>query len=301
MFTPVKEFKHNGYYYNEEADTHVLEYLYPIANYYCPDFSGEYDDEGEPIYEHTQAVKRFVARYNYAIKQKEVSTGKTDFLEKAKRKASKYYSDDELKIYIKNFNLDPDKFWYLLLFIYDYCIGKCVDNLFVEEKTTMEQLKKLTDAIFSNHEILVGSDGKAIFRTKEAMILSVKIGDNEYAINSHTIIRSIALFCVKEKLCTDPQSPLFLHHVQMDKSRPERDTILVYSFASMFTWFFQNNNFSSYKRRKNAKLTTYEKGFILRLIHFLNIDKKLTIDNMEKICQRKQNKIFHSSNGYYFM
>ncbi|MDH6306278.1 hypothetical protein M2459_002641 [Parabacteroides sp. PF5-5] len=301
MFTPIETFKDKGYSYNKEADTNVLEYLYPVANHFCPDFSGEYDEEGNPVFYNSQAVERFIIRYNWQSMNPNKPNDQTSYLEKAKERAKKYNFNEELNWYIKSFNLDVEKFWYLLLFVYDYCIGKCIENIFVEKESPLEQVKNFTDAVYSNYYRIKTNENFSKAKPIKPMVLTLSVGDKEYSINSHNIINAIAMFCLKERLCVDPNSPLYGKQARMNKNRDRQDTILEYSFISMFAWFFQNNNFTSYKRRKNAKLVDDEKSFIAYLIQFLGINKKMTVDSLEKIIQRKKRDILYSSNGYYPM
>lgn len=307
MFEPVKEFESDGYYYDENADTHVLEYLYSVANNFCPDFDGDFDTNGNPVYLPSQAVFWFRNRYNLARKNKATkrSNNKMFRLQNLKERVDTYIKSKgeknnwEIQNLLNWFGFDPEKFWYLLLFIYDYCIGKCVANIVFEEDSPIGQVEKLYHAIGSNFYIEKDEKGKSHLKQLQGMSLVLKIGEDNYSITSPQIIQQIARFCLHGVKTLPPKS-ILSYKATKKESTPERDSVLEQEFISMFSYFFNLGGFGTYKRRKNATLIREEKELIVKLLHFTEININATISSIIKANQRYEKSEFDSINGFYF-
>ena len=50
----------------------------------------------------------------------------------------------QIQDYIEELGLDIDKFWFLLLFVYDFCESVCIDGIGLAD-SAYDQLQKLID------------------------------------------------------------------------------------------------------------------------------------------------------------
>lgn len=60
----------------------------------------------------------------------------------------------ELQDLLEALELDAEKFWYLLLFCYDYSWGKCIEGIELKE-FPKEQIEKFTGAIYKTTRAVV--------------------------------------------------------------------------------------------------------------------------------------------------
>ena len=91
-----------------------LEYMKAIAELYVPNLEAE-------IYKNvctTTALPIFIRRYN---QDKLKEYGKFTY--------EKYVANKDIQDTLKGLEIDIDKFWFLLLFIFDYTCGTCIDGM----------------------------------------------------------------------------------------------------------------------------------------------------------------------------
>lgn len=111
-----------------------LEYMKAIAEIYVPNLEAT-------IYKNictTTALPLFIRRYN----QNKLYGNFT---------YEDYIANEDIQNTLKGLGVDIDKFWFLLLFIFDYTCGTCLDGM----KATgigIEQLTKFAKAIADNHK-----------------------------------------------------------------------------------------------------------------------------------------------------
>lgn len=109
-----------------------LEYMEAIAVKYVPDVDID-PATGERYVCGTTALPLFIRRYN----QNELYGNFT---------YEDYIANEDIQNTLKGLGVDIDKFWFLLLFIFDYTCGTCLDGM----KATgigIEQLIKFAKAI----------------------------------------------------------------------------------------------------------------------------------------------------------
>ena len=169
---PIEKF---SFQYNVE-EYKLLEYVYPVAQEYAPDFDYN-ENTGESFMAVSQVPDIFKGRYN-ARKLRHKFT------------VEEYMQDKELQGYLKALELDSEKFWYLLLFCYDYSWGICMKGIEIN-KFPVEYIRDLVDAIYSNY---AGSGMLgAIFN--EPISITLKVGRKNIVIDNNNAIACIAKFC----------------------------------------------------------------------------------------------------------
>ena len=123
-FKPKRKFKYNDFEPNDEKDNKLLEYVILVAN----NFFYDYDDMYDPACQNklpSPHVGTFKMLYNNGELERPVSS-------------KQYMNNDNIQKYLEKTGLDSEKFWYLLLFVYNYCHSTCKKGYRVESRTKDE-------------------------------------------------------------------------------------------------------------------------------------------------------------------
>ena len=124
---PIDNFTTDKYVGQEEE---LLEYVTVVADKFHPDM--EIQEDGSSALLPSQSPYQFMQRYN---------AGKLNVF----FNYDNYMRNDNIdsiQAIIKALGIDPDKFWYLLLFISDYVSGKAL-NTWKFNDTSKEEIIKL--------------------------------------------------------------------------------------------------------------------------------------------------------------
>ena len=183
--------------------------------------------------------------------------------------------DSEILQLLSYFELNPEKFWYLLLFIYDYSWDVCMNGM-KKHDSPLERLKIFVAAIMNN--VVPGNEEKCISpRFKLPTSVTVKIGRDKMVIDDFATIREIVLALTtaikgytKEDIDSLSQ-PTFSHY---DSPREQTSTskLAVY-FSRMFFSFFDLQPQIVEKRQKGAKNSNKEIELISQLIYLTEISQ----------------------------
>lgn len=280
MFTPVEHF--------DDCYASQLEYLLntdevveienerktvlkpAIAQHYVPSYdvnrtTGKYEEC------ETMAAQQFIVRYNLkAIKRMD--------------KVTDYMEDPNIQEYLQALNVDSEKFWYLLLFVYDYSFGQCVNNI-VTNKTPKEEIENLIKNIENGEEPVVLQVGKVPL---DGIITSF-----------------IADACKKYlEVCGD-SILLNTGSLNLDKRNNVGFTRMAYHFCYMFKWFF---DWIGIERKEGAIFSNNEKGLLCHLLHLTEI---CTRENLLKYRENDYSTLkgfikpktiieFNAMNSYYY-
>ena len=92
----------------------VLEYVFHLATLIEPfeDFCGS------PL------LERYISRYNTSATKSRLKK-----LDKLKARLNEFLSHEEFGETLTSFELDTEKFWHLLLFVYDFSYNQCTDGI----------------------------------------------------------------------------------------------------------------------------------------------------------------------------
>lgn len=236
---PIDKFNLDKYV-KEEDD--LLEYVEQMALKYCPDIN----EDGIII--GTQATFMFMNRYNQGKVR-----NMTIF--------DSYWSNEDIQEYLALLNIDPEKFWYLLLFLYDYTWGKCMDNLAFDE-SGKQQIEQFSKAVFDNYD----DDYRAI----DTMKLTLSIGKKRIVIDKEAAIIQIAGWCnggyeeVEE-----------LYQTNMINKQTSISA-LAYYYCNMFIDFFTEKKV---QRKDGANISNNEKGLLCHLLFLTQICNNRNILN----------------------
>ncbi len=152
----------------------LLEYMEEVAVLYVPDYDIDHETGEQYIYG-TTALPLFIRRYN----QNKLYGNFT---------YEDYIANEDIQNTLKGLGVDIDKFWFLLLFIFDYTCGTCLEGM----KATgigIEQLTKFAKAIADNHKE-INQFGVSF---KKPITISVKVeGKHQIVIDNANAIGYLA-------------------------------------------------------------------------------------------------------------
>lgn len=207
---PIEKF---SFQYNVE-EYKLLEYVYPVAQEYAPDFDYN-ENTGESFMAVSQVPDIFKGRYN-ARKLRHKFT------------VEEYTQDEDLQGYLKTLDLDSEKFWYLLLFCYDYSWGICMEGIEVN-KSPVEHIRGFIDAIYNNY---TGSGMLgAIFN--EPISITLKVGRKNIVIDNNNAIACIAKFCDDGLENNDLTNLPNGYFVDITRKSSDSFSVLAYYFSKM--------------------------------------------------------------------
>lgn len=264
----------------EVKDT-VLDYIRKMVETHLPDI--DINDEGEPEFCPSSGLHTFVKRYNnneieYTFKYED------------------YLKNKEVQDTLKELDIDPEKFWYYLLFAYDFSYCKCVVGTVVK-KSPAEQLQKFIDAIDDN--TIEGN--KVVFKKESKIILSIK--GKRIIIDNPEAIYCLALLC--EKGLNSIKSDTFNLSIGDGKTiKKESDSVFICLFTKIINSFFTDTFTVKPKAKKGDPVSLSFLLLISRLVYFTEIstNKNLLDDeNTLNVCLKDyKNYKMKATNIIYF-
>jgi hypothetical protein len=272
----------------------LLSYVFQVANEYCPDV--DVDDDGDAyFYPPDYAIFTFKRRYN----NNELDC---DFNYEG------YIKNKNIQDTLSGLRLDSEKFWYLLLFIFDYTRGNCLEG-FVRKDTPKEQLTKLIDSIFKNiknvNPILKATSYKPIKLT-----LSIE-GERDLVIDNSTVLFHLARFCSKElnRLDgTEYKNTIICDSLNYgeigDEPQSESNSVHIWYFAKMFIKFFELNPQIKARAKKGSDISYNKLLLISRLVYFARLSRnknfKVSDDTLKGYLKQYKDYKVNKVNDIYF-
>lgn len=283
----IKEF--SGEYGSKSDEDVVLEYVYIISEIILPynDFDGE-----QMIRYPSFAPSIYKKRYNENLFEIKNKSGFT---------FTNYQKNKDIQELLTYFELDSEKFWHLLLFVYDYANGNSISGNKILT-TPRNQIKEFINLVKSN-----GTD-EGFFEIgneyySDNMELTLKIGKKKVVINNDTAINLITT--ASEHFLNKEQDNILLDCGMIIMNEPinESYTFFAYIFAKTMIDFFNSQEHIKSKRRSGANLSDKEKILISTLLNFTEIvySKSIIEDNdyLKAILKRFKNHNKKISNKYY--
>ena len=237
----------------------LLEYMESLAVQYVPDIDID-PSTGEKYICGTTALPIFIRRFN----QNKLYGNFT---------YEDYIANENIQKTLKGLGIDIDKFWFLLLFIFDYTCGTCLNGI----KATgvgIEQLTKFAKAIADNHKE-INQFGVSF---KKPITISVKVeGKHQIVIDNANAIGFLATVIANNLKEIEEHPWMQSQQVRMNTPAEEKESIHIYLFYKMFNDFF---NLPPYDkqfnvRQKKGSITSLSKTLLIsRLIHFTKLKSK---------------------------
>lgn len=269
---------------NRAKEEQLLEYVSLLEQIYIPDFDYDYDDPRE--YGFTSVKESGVSPEEWeAMLNQPFIVGVSDVLQTLAKRYNEgaitqyfnydsYMKNELIQNFIKYLELDADKFWFLILFIYDYSWHYCMDGIDTEA-SAYEQLMQFVETIVDCVESVDPEQG-VTFNKPIKLQLSIEGKKKDIIIDNPTAIHYIASACWEtiQKDDTIERSSVMNHKEKLDSSTPIHDSAYIYYFAMMFLNFFDMQPNIVAKRRKGANYSTKEKDLVCQLIAFTRISTK---------------------------
>ena len=211
---------------------------------------------------------------------------------------------------------DPEKFWFLILFIYDYSEGACFDALTFEE-SPLQQLEKFIKTVDDN--VIEGNGGKSLFHNDMDVTIHIKRNKrmSKIVIDQPNAIYLLAYFCEKgleegetimengeEKRMDYKNNPSLTFRALKKESEFEAYTNHIWYFAKLFIDFFNQSKLPEYRMKKKSTISFSSRQLIVKIAHFTRIateDKKGALDTptLNSILSQNKNREFVLSNKAY--
>ena len=191
-----------------------------IAVKYVPDVDID-PATGERYVCGTTALPLFIRRYN----QNKLYGNFTN---------EDYIANEDIQNTLKGLGVDIDKFWFLLLFIFDYTCGTYLDGM----KATgigIEQLTKFAKAIADNHKE-INQFGVSF---KKPITISVKVeGKHQIVIDNTNAIGYLATAIINNLKEIEEHPWMQSQQVSISTHAEEKESVQIWLFYKMFNDFF---------------------------------------------------------------
>ncbi|MBD5171586.1 MAG: hypothetical protein HDT07_06230 [Bacteroidales bacterium] len=276
---PIDQFQIDKYSTDED---NLLEYVIKVADVIAPDIV--FGDSGTPYNVDSLAPSIFKRRYNR--RELNVYFHYEDYIKTA--------DDNESVIdIIHALEIDPEKFWYLLLFISDYVSGCTLQC----SATPKQEIEQLIDFIEQNEESINIFKGVI---PKQEMRLTLHIKGKTLNISNSNTLSAIAAFC-KEAL------PFVEEDSWLNSSTTTEsvlaDTKQIGMFTEMFRCFFNLYPQFTSKRKKSNSTTKSTLRLISKLVYLTklttNADYYSDDENLKGIIKLYRKQKVNTLNAIY--
>ena len=268
-------------YVKEEDD--LLEYVKQVAMEFCPDvYAGTYILE-------TQALDIFKNRYN----QKFI-TNKFSYAD--------YKKEDSIQKALQGIGIDINKFWYLVLFVFDYSNGSCLEGMKLYD-SPKEELEKFINIVASTCKEDKGVNKISGISFNKSLTLTLKGGKHPLVITNPNTIFYIACLLEDGLESIEQDSRMSREIVSLYKTK-ELYTARIYLFAKMVLYFFETNpEFNNQRAPKGSGMNFSKLLLISNLIYFTQLSKTDGYlgddDTLKKLIKQYKNKEIRTVNNFY--
>lgn len=268
----------------DAKDEELLEYVTAVADEFAPDIS--IDDRGVPYKGASQAPFIFKRRYN---------NGSLKAIDKYS--IYKQIGCETAQDIIKALGIDPEKFWYLLLFVSDYVKGSTINTL--KTKTTpkeeIEQFVKFIEQHESDYDRYIG------ISYDKPVKLTLHVAGQRLIINNPNTLSTIAYLC-KQGLSTILPDSL-LNNGQVVIEPTISNSIQIWLFAKMLRCFFDLYPQFTGKRKTGNTTTKSVLQLISKLVYLMgltyNKDYNDDTENLKAIIKQYRNYTIDTINSIY--
>ena len=268
-------------YVKEEDD--LLEYVKQVAMEFCPD-----------VYEctyilETQALDIFKNRYN----QKFI-TNKFSYAD--------YKKEDSIQKALQGIGIDINKFWYLVLFVFDYSNGSCLEGMILYD-SPKEELEKFINIVASTCKEDKGVNKISGISFNKSLTLTLKGGKHPLVITNPNTIFYIACLLEDGLESIEQDSRMSREIVSLYKTK-ELYTARIYLFAKIVLYFFETNpEFNNQRAPKGSGMNFSKLLLISNLIYFTQLSKTDGYlgddDTLKKLIKQYKNKEIRTVNNFY--
>ena len=269
-------------------DEPLLEYVWIVANEFKPDCDGDgiypsiapvifanryiesklTDEEKYTRYLEIRPEHKLEYAKDYYAKFTELNTSFKD----------SFFSKEEVLQTLEAFNIDLNKFWYLLLFVNDL-VEDCCTNAPGREVSEMDRIDDMVKGMLEATEIITKANGRQNYQTQDPLTINVLKASVQHFIATYKEIlktsenaKECRLRLEQIGLSRSFQSRVAIIYddkVTLDKSHKTR------MFALLLNYFLKEKKANREFIKKSAvKISTDKLLLISRLAHIVGIQDK---------------------------
>ena len=169
-----------------------------------------------------------------------------------------YIADKDLRATIKGLNLDPDAFWLLVMFCFDYACDVCFSG-YVFADSVGEQIAKLLSLLSNEND--------------SSTQISAKSGRNKVGISNKQAISKITEW-IRQGYESEKSSlnlPAINDFSELVKDSEESNSVLIWYFASLLRYFFEINPQYKGRAKKCTTVSLNKNILISNLIYYTRL------------------------------
>ena len=208
-----------------------------------------------------------------------------------------YINDKDIQATVTGLGMNPDAFWLLIVFCYDYACDYC--NGVQYKKSPGEQLVDLVDMIVDN--TIEAKNGK--LQLDKEMTLTLKKKGKSMTITSECAIITIANALMEYKGGKNTSHSLRDYNGSFYQKMEESDSVLIWYFAKLMLYFFEMNPEFKGRAIKGSGISLNKHVLISNLIYYTGLsrnEKFLNDDETLKGYLRQyKNKEFKNQSYFY--
>lgn len=263
----------------------LLEYVWELAqSTFAPEddlssfpclFANRYFERNLSVEERYERDKELNYTSNSFEKYVELKSNHRQFKDSFK---DKFLNNEDLQNTIEAFGLDVSKFWYLLLFVYDYTESICTKAPTII-KTLKEDFLDYCECLLTSTDIVLKENGKKIYETERKELIDIiKIVHLNFIKAYSDIITSNQDYDEKKKRLREIGLTDFINNDLLTGIDYKNTTSLDISykkwkFAVLFQRFLRNKKASTIPNKK-VKVSKDKMMLISRLIYTVGYDTK---------------------------
>lgn len=281
MIEELQDKKIRWHEHNSLRNEPLLEYVWEVALEFArtpSNFMDEFKDSCAPsIFVNRYIESRLTTEERYNRHKELYNT--VESLEEFSNK--KYYkldtsfkeqflANEDLQNTIQAFDLDVSKFWYLLLFVYDY-IKDFATNAPTPKKTALEEINLFNSRLEEATSIRLSKNGRKNYETDREDIMKIIKASLEYFVNTYNNIidesnsREEQLERLRE-IGLDNLINQWTIPVDYADERTLDISYKKFYFAKMFLYFLENRKAKTLPHIK-TKVSKDKLLFVSRLIY----------------------------------
>lgn len=208
----------------------------------------------------SESVLLFAERYNSKVFPKALNY-------------NEYLKNNDIQYLIDELEIDKEKFWFAILFAYDYSKHLCLEGKLKKESAS-EQIHKLVDRI---SDYIGEVDEYYGTKLKAPLTLTLSNGKKKenITIDSEAAMGYI-LDALQEKMQHEPLESYYAytHHKQVDETVDTGLSVHITYFARMILIALDHLPQVCAKRKKGAKRSQKETDLVCKLIYFTCISRE---------------------------
>ena len=187
-------------------------------------------------------------------------------------KQSAYMSDKNLMETISAMKMEPEKFWYLILFAYDYTIDACYNGVEVEEggyEMMWNLIERGRQLVYGEHPDPLKVDASCTFHLQSR---NYKIMETDsIAILLYWIHRGMIKANTTDKIWE--LNWLIDDYGTHENTRAESASVAIWCFATIILEFFNANKQFGGRAKRNSIISLNKKALVSQLIYYFKLSR----------------------------